>query len=87
MDRKFNKNYARADLLLCESRFYDEFIKKIPGHLTAGEAGRIAAEAGVKHLVLNHLPHFRDHNLLLEQARKIFDGKIELAVSGKSWEL
>ena len=76
-----------ADLLLCESSLYDEFIKKIPGHLSAGEAGRLAAEAGVKHLVLNHLPHFGDHNLLLEQARKRFDGKIELAASGKSWQL
>lgn len=90
-DTEWTENLTKiahgADLLLCESSLYDEFIKKIPGHLTAGEAGRIAAEAGVKHLVLNHLPHFGDHNLLLEQARKKFDGKIELAAAGKSWEL
>jgi len=90
-DTEWTENLTKiahgADLLLCESSLYDEFIKRIPGHLSAGEAGRIAAEAGVKHLVLNHLPHFGDHNRLLEQARKRFDGKIELAAAGKSWEL
>ena len=76
-----------ADLLLCESSLYDEFIGKIPGHLTAGEAGAIAAAADVKHLVLNHLPHFGNHNMLLAQARKKFNGPVELATTGKFWEL
>ena len=76
-----------ADLLLCESSLYDEFIGRIPGHLTSGEAGAVAAAAGVKQLVLNHLPHFGDHNLLLEQARKKFNGPVELADTGKVWEI
>ena len=76
-----------ADLLLCESSLYDEYLGMIPGHLTAGEAGEIAARAGVKHLVLTHLPHFGDHALLLDQAGKKFAGKIELATTGKVWLL
>ncbi len=76
-----------ADLLLCESSLYDEFIGRIPGHLTSGEAGAVAAAGGVKQLVLSHLPHFGDHRLLLEQARKKFNGPIELADTGKVWEL
>ena len=76
-----------ADLLLCESSLYDEYQGRIPGHLTAGEAGKIAMAARVKHLVLNHLPHFGDHRMLLEQARKKYNGKIELATTGKTWEL
>lgn len=76
-----------ADLLLCESSLYDEYMGRIPGHLTSGEAGTIAAAAGVKHLVLNHLPHFGDHRLLLEQAGKNFSGPVELAQTGKAWEL
>jgi ribonuclease BN (tRNA processing enzyme) len=76
-----------ADLLLCESSLYDEYIGRIPGHLTAGEAGAVAAAAGVKHLVLNHLPHFGDHNLLVKQAAKKFGGPVELATTGKSWEI
>jgi ribonuclease BN (tRNA processing enzyme) len=76
-----------ADLLLCESSLYDEYLGMIPGHLTAGEAGEIASRAGVKHLVLTHLPHFGNHDLLLEQAGKKFAGKIELATTGKVWLL
>ena len=77
----------KADLLLCESSLYDEYIGRIPGHLTSGEAGAIAAAAGVKRLVLNHLPHFGNHRMLVEQARKRFDGPVELAKTGKAWEL
>jgi ribonuclease BN (tRNA processing enzyme) len=76
-----------ADLLFCESSLYDEYIGRIPGHLTSGEAGVVAAEAGVQHLVLNHLPHFGDHNMLVKQAAKKFKGPVELATTGKSWEL
>jgi len=76
-----------ADLLLCESSLYDEYRGRIPGHLTAGEAGQIAAAAGVQHLVLTHLPHFGTHSLLLEQAAVQFSGKIELAATGKVWQL
>ncbi|MGD9305890.1 MAG: MBL fold metallo-hydrolase [Desulfobacterales bacterium] len=75
-----------ADLLLCESSLYDEFLGMIPGHLTAGQAGAIAAAAGVKHLVLNHLPHYGDHRRLVAQAREKFNGQVELAATGKVWE-
>ena len=74
-----------ADLLLCESSLYDEYHGRIAGHLTAGEAGRIAAAAGVQHLVLTHLPHFGNHSLLVDQARNKFKGTVELATTGKSW--
>ena len=75
-----------ADLLLCESSLYDEYLGRIPGHLTSGEAGSIAARAGVKHLVLTHLPHFGNHERLLDQAGKKFAGRIELAATGKAWQ-
>ena len=76
-----------ADLLICESSLYDEYRGRIPGHLTAGEAGQIAAAAGARHLVLTHLPHFGDHAMLLKQAAAKFGGKIELATTGKVWQL
>jgi ribonuclease BN (tRNA processing enzyme) len=71
-----------ADLLLCESSLYDEYLGMIPGHLTAGEAGAIAAAAGVKHLVLSHLPHYGDHRVLLEQAGKKYNGPVFFWLSG-----
>ena len=77
----------KADLLLCESSLYDEYQGRIPGHLTAGEAGQIAAAADVKRLVLTHLPHFGNHSLLVEQARKKYKDAIELATTGRCWRL
>jgi ribonuclease BN (tRNA processing enzyme) len=76
-----------ADLLVCESSLYDEYRGRITGHLTAGEAGRIAASAGAGHLVLTHLPHFGDHAMLLKQAAARFSGGIELATTGKVWHV
>ncbi|MFJ2016076.1 ribonuclease Z [Streptomyces nodosus] len=45
-----------CDMLVIESTFLDEDARLATeyGHLTAGQAGRVAAEAGVRHLVLTH---------------------------------
>jgi ribonuclease Z len=47
-----------ADLLIHEVAGLDENAKRVhvPGHATAGEAGRIAAAAGVHTLALTHIP-------------------------------
>ena len=76
-----------ADLLICESSLYDEYKGVVGGHLTAGEAGKIAREANAKKLVLSHLPHFGIHTDLVAQASDVFSGPVELAETGKSWEL
>jgi ribonuclease BN (tRNA processing enzyme) len=76
-----------ADLLICESSLYNPYKKVVPGHLTAGEAGQIAREAGAGRLVLSHLPHFGRHEDLVEQAAAVFEGPVELAGTGSSWEL
>ena len=78
---------AGADLLLSESSLYDDYRGKIPGHLSAGEAGGLAAAAGVRTLVLTHLPHYGDHALLLAQARAVFSGTVLLARRGLVLEL
>ncbi|MFG3661148.1 ribonuclease Z [Streptomyces sp. NPDC047706] len=51
--------YALAegcDMLVIESTFLDEDVELAVehGHLTAGQAARVAAESGVRHLVLTH---------------------------------
>lgn len=76
-----------ADLLICESSLYNEYKGVVSGHLTAGEAGRIAQEAHVKNLVLSHLPHFGNHADLVAQAAGVFNGPVKLAETGKIWEL
>ncbi|SFC00648.1 ribonuclease Z [Streptomyces aidingensis] len=45
-----------CDLLVIEATFLDRdaALAREYGHLTAGQAGRVAAESGVRHLVLTH---------------------------------
>ena len=68
---------AGADLLLSEATALpaSEF------HLPAGEAGRIAREAGCKALVLTHLD-VRERIPALRQAREAFGGPVGAAVPG-----
>ena len=63
-----------ADLLVIESSFLarDAETAQRYGHLTATEGATLAAEAGVKRLVLNHITgRYEDHEILAE-AKAIF---------------
>jgi ribonuclease Z len=71
-----------ADLLVIESTFVDADARLAEdhGHLTAGQAARVAAEAGVRTLVLTHFSQrYPDLNQHLAEARKHFDGEIVVA--------
>ncbi len=70
---------AGADLFLCEANYLDEDIAAgLPNHLSAAQAASIAAEAGVKKLVLTHLHPERDSAIYLAEAKKHFS-ETELA--------
>ena len=71
-----------ADLLVIESTFLDEDAELAHrfGHLTAGQAGRVAAESRVRTLVLTHFSQrYPDPARFAEQARRHFDGELVLA--------
>lgn len=51
-------------------------------HCTPGEAGEIAAEAGVDTLVLTHLLPYRDTAALRGAAAETFDGRVLVAEDG-----
>jgi ribonuclease BN (tRNA processing enzyme) len=71
-----------VDLFICEATFTSEVPLKIPGHLTAREAGEIAAKAQVGRLLLTHLwPTFSGERAI-EDAAAAYDGPIDLAVEG-----
>ena len=62
-----------ADLLVCEATFADEDagLAAPYGHLTARQAGRVAARAGARRLVLTHFSQrYGDLSPLLAQARE-----------------
>ncbi|MEW1863497.1 ribonuclease Z [Streptomyces sp. NPDC088194] len=74
---------AGCDMLVIESTFLDQDagIAEEYGHLTAGQAGRVAAEAGVRHLVLTHFSQrYPDPDDFGHQARAAgFAGELTVA--------
>ncbi len=82
-------NFARdAGCFLCEASFYgDGREPRTAQHLTAVEAGRLAAAARAKSLVLTHLPHFGRPQRLAEEARSVYAGKVLLARRGLTLSL
>jgi ribonuclease BN (tRNA processing enzyme) len=71
-----------ADVLLCESTWLDAREGWDPIHLTAAEAGRHAAGAGVGRLVLTHIWPASDLREVERRAGETFDGPIALAEEG-----
>jgi ribonuclease Z len=75
---------ADADMLVCEATFSDADagLARDYGHLTAGQAGRIAAESGARLLVLTHFSQRYESGSaqqLLADAAAAFAGQIVLA--------
>ncbi|MGV9554651.1 ribonuclease Z [Streptomyces sp. NPDC003522] len=72
-----------CDLLVIESTFLDEDERLADdhGHLTAGQAGRVARDAGVRHLVLTHFSQRYGEPAEFErQARAAgFEGELTVA--------
>lgn len=72
-----------CDLLTIESTFLDEDadLAKEHGHLTAGQAARVAAECGVRSLVLTHFSQrYSDPSVFAQQARAAgFEGELTIA--------
>ena len=75
-----------SDLLICESNFYKGMDGKAAGHMTSTEAATIAKGADVGTLLLTHLPHFGCLSNLVEDAKSIFPGLVDLAEEGWSWK-
>ena len=65
----------KADLLIHEATFSDELQERAQKdkHSTPSQAAKVAKKAMVKKLVLTHISaRYKDPNILLEQAKKIF---------------
>ncbi|MEL3950813.1 MULTISPECIES: ribonuclease Z [Streptomyces] len=72
-----------CDMLVIESTFLDEDERLATdhGHLTAGQAARVAIDAGVRHLVLTHFSQrYPDPDVYEQQARAAgFEGELTVA--------
>jgi ribonuclease BN (tRNA processing enzyme) len=83
------QRFARgADLFLCEATWQGDAGDHPDGlHLTARDAGRVAAAAGVDRLVLTHILGSLDREVSRAQASETFAGKLEVARDLSSWTL
>jgi ribonuclease BN (tRNA processing enzyme) len=88
-DTGFSEPVARwaagCDLLLTECSLPDGLA--IPSHLTPRDAGRMAAIAQPRHLVLTHFYPPVETDDLLDQVAAQFDGVVTLATDGWSIDL
>jgi ribonuclease BN (tRNA processing enzyme) len=76
-----------ADLFLCEASFVHGQEHPPDLHLTGVEAGRAATESGVRRLVITHVPPWHDADEMLREAAQSYDGPLELAAPGKTYEV
>ncbi|MFD1452074.1 MBL fold metallo-hydrolase [Oceanobacillus sojae] len=75
-----------ADLLITDCNYFKGQDGTKAGHMNSEEAASIAQSAGVKLLVLSHLPQFGVLEQLKEEAKQIYTGEIVLAGEGYVWE-
>jgi len=70
------------DVAVCEATFTEATDRGFGGHLTARQAGAMAADAGVSHLVLTHLAPGTDPVAAQAEATEVFGGVVTVAHDG-----
>ena len=76
-----------ADVLLCEAAFTQGRDESRHIHLTGLRAGQVAAEAGVRRLLLTHLPVWTDRTTALADARSAFAGVVLVVSAGANYSV
>ena len=87
-DSDFRTLAADANVFICEATFQDSDQPWWEGHMSATQAGRVAAEVSASRLVLTHLPPGRDPQVSLDEAtREAGSASVQLAVPGVAIEV
>ncbi len=77
-----------ADLFVCEASLADGSRDDADrGHMDPDEAAQAARAAGVRRLLLTHVPAENDHHKVLERAQAGYDGPVEVARPGLRFEV
>jgi ribonuclease BN (tRNA processing enzyme) len=76
-----------TDLLLAEAAFREGEDNPAALHMTGRDAAETAVRASAERLVLTHIPPWYDPKLALEEARPVFDGPLELARCGATYDI
>ncbi len=75
------------DLVVSESTFLSDLESEGILHLSARQAGRLAAEAGVGRLVLSHLAPGADADAHRREAEESFGAPVAVAAIGDTYEI
>ncbi|GAA1711683.1 MBL fold metallo-hydrolase [Isoptericola hypogeus] len=72
---------AGADLFLCEAAFQEGRDDRVEAgiHLTGRRAGKAAAAAGARRLLLTHIASWSDPQVPPAEARAVYDGPVAVA--------
>lgn len=76
-----------ADVLICEATYVGDVDVEPGVHMWAREAGELAAAAGARKLILTHVWASFDPQDAVREAAERFDGPIEAAVEGRTYEI
>jgi ribonuclease BN (tRNA processing enzyme) len=76
-----------ADLLLAEASFQEGRDETRGVHLTGRRAGEVARDAGVRRLVLTHIPVWTRLDVVVAEAEQVYPGPVEAAVAGAGYAL
>ncbi len=76
-----------ADAFLCEASWTHSVDRPPNLHLSGTEAGRIAARAGVRELLLTHIPPWTSREDVTSEAKAEFDGPMHAVMCGEAFEV
>jgi ribonuclease BN (tRNA processing enzyme) len=76
-----------ADVFLCEASWTHSPQRPPNLHLSGTDAGRVAAEAGVRELLLTHIPPWTSREDVIGEAKAEFDGPVHAVVCGETFEI
>jgi ribonuclease BN (tRNA processing enzyme) len=80
-----------VDVLLCEATWphvWPGCPAPPPGiHMSGRQAGEAAAKAGVRKLLITHVPMWFDGDELVTEAKEVYQGPVELVRAGASYDV
>ena len=76
-----------TDLFLCEATWLDDPPRPPDLHMTATEAGAHAAKAGAARLSLVHTTAYLNRDAYRAQAAAAYDGPLDVATAGATYDL
>lgn len=76
-----------ADVFLCEASWTHAPDRPENLHMSGTEAGRVAAAADVRELLLTHIPPWTSAEDVISEAKAEFDGPVRAVVCGETFDI